>query len=217
MPTRRKGKGRSGFGRSSSPITGRPSISHDPEVRTWVRDRYRDGWNRERIVAASVAGTHGYPAHAKKLTNGTVSEIRACIVAVEQERGQERPAAQKSSEGGRRLRELYAQRKEAGDNLLLQARIDISKITQHIEIIDFPRYGLRDADQDTIADIYRELTVLAGWIDMSYPVVAREVSDLKKRELIRKLRDTTGRGPVEAARFNAAADRLESEMLGLTA
>jgi hypothetical protein len=45
--------------------------------------------------------------------------------------------------------------------------------------------------------------------------VAHEITDLKKLELIRKLRDTTGRSPEEAKAFLRAADRLEAKRLSI--
>ena len=70
------------------------------------------------------------------------------------------PPKRKKAEAGKHLHDLYARRRKAGDELdggLWQARIDIIKMVGHLESVDFVTNGLRDADQDTVADVYQYL------------------------------------------------------------
>jgi hypothetical protein len=199
-------------------ITGVRGLAHNPAILNWVRELTRRGLSSKQIVTASVEGANDWPVPGYHLSDGSLAACRAAIYHLEIHNvsfplpldGKKKP----KSETGGRLRELYAQRK-VKDNLLINARIDISKMVQHLEIIDFMEYGLRDADPETTADIYNELTILAAWVDTSLSVVAHEIDDLRKVELIRKLRNTAGRSPEEARAFLRAADRLEAERLQL--
>jgi hypothetical protein len=70
-------------------IKGRRSLSHDPAVVRWVRERTVEGWTRDRIVAASKAGTDGWPVEGESLSNGGMTEVRAALAALEQAENEE--------------------------------------------------------------------------------------------------------------------------------
>lgn len=199
-------------------ITGVRGLAHNPEVLTWVRELTRKDVSSKRIVAMSAAGEHGWPVPGESLSDGSLAACRAAIYHLEMHNVRfplapdfrQRP----KSQTGSKLRELNELRRR-DDSLLLTARTDISKATQRLEMVDFLEWGLRDADPETTASIYEELTILSAWVETSLGVVAREITDLKKLELIRKLRDTTGRTPEEARAFARHADRLEREKLSI--
>lgn len=164
-----------------------------------------DAIDRLRKRVKQIRGERNRWGHLPRWTWDDVALVESVLTAKRQGGG-----------SGKRLRGLYEQRR-AEDNLLIQARIDIEKLVGHLEIIDFPMYGIRNADQDTIADVYRDLTRLSVWLGTAMPVVAGEVTTLKKRELLRKMRNVNGRPPEEAKLYLEAADILEAELLGISA
>ena len=100
----------------------------------------------------SVEGSNDWPVPGEAFRTGrwpravrrsTTSRSTRCL-------SRSSPTARAQERDGWPLRELYAERKQA-DNLLINARIDISKMVQYLEIIDFLEYGLRDADGQTTA------------------------------------------------------------------
>ena len=127
------------------------------------------------------------------------------------------PPKRKKAEAGKHLHDLYARRRKAGDELdggLWQARIDIIKMVGHLESVDFVTNGLRDADQDTVADIYEYLGYLASWLDRSLEVVSGHMDEQHKRSTIRKLREgTKGRTPEEIATARRLADNMERKLV----
>ena len=174
---------------TESTISGKPGLSHDPEVIEWVRLKIRDGWDRDRIVTASKDSTDGWPRPGKKLTNGGVSECRAAIAAMEATGATN---GTKSARTGKKKHDLFAKRRqekaEGRDNeRLYWARHDIIKLVSDLERIDLVRDGIGDCDQDIVADIFVYLTDLSGWVEQSLGVLAQELDQFKIHETIRKL------------------------------
>ena len=118
----------------------------------------------------------------------------------------------KTTTAGRRLRGLYKQRRDH-DTELLQARIDVFKLVQVLEVTDLPAMGVGDADDDTLTEILEELTIASTWVDGSLAVVAAHLGEQEIREQVRKLReDTNGRTPHEITTAAKIADRLEQKL-----
>jgi hypothetical protein len=182
------------------------------DVIAWTMKRVRKKAHVADLIRDSAAGKYDWPIPGQGLGQNAAEK---CKAIAEDRIGRDK-APRKKRESGGRLRALHMQRK-VEDSLLLQARIDIEKMVGHLEIIDFPFYGIRDATPDTVSDIYRDLTRLTAWLDQDVPVVAAEMNDLKKIELIRKLRATNGRDEKEAESYRRMADKLENERLGIGA
>lgn len=169
---------------------------------TWVREKLampRQRSARCMRLAANVSAV----IHCK-----TVVEADA-LLRRPSKRTQHSAPKRKPREAGKRLRDLHSRKTDA-DSRLFNARISIMKMVGILEGIDLPEYGVRNADDDTIAEIHQELTILATWVDQSLDVVGAEMNDLKMMEQIRKLReDTNGRSPAEIATARRLADKLE--------
>lgn len=152
-------------------------------------------------------------APANHVRTRDCSSIEEAIRVV---RGPRKPrkgsTAKKATTAGRRLRSLYPQRR-ASDNELIQARINILKFVQVLEIIDLPGLGVGEAEQITLADILEELAIAGAWVDGSATVVAAHMGELEIRERIRQLReDTNGRSSFEIETALKIADRLEKKL-----
>ena len=183
-------------------ITGVRGLAHDPAVLNWVRESRVEGCRRSRSsprpprapttgpVPARRSRTARWPRVARR---SSTSRCTTCA-----SRSSPTSARDRSLRQARSC--VSSTRAPTRRQPVLTARIDISKATQRSRV-DFLEWGLRDADPETMTSIYDELTILASWVDVSLGVVAHEITDLKKLELIRKLRDTTGRSPEEAQAF----------------
>jgi hypothetical protein len=199
-------------GKSKRNSNGAPAgLWENEDVVSWVRKRKKAGKTRDDLVAESKAGVGGWPMNGKHLPQNAAD---TCIALIKDR--DKRPKPKKEPTTGQRLHDVYAKRRKAGDELdsgLWQARIDILKMVGYLESVDFEKHGVRKADQDTVTDLYEELTVLASWLDQSLDVVALHMDQLHKRETIRKLREgTKGRTEAEIATALRLAEKLEQRL-----
>lgn len=181
------------------------------DVLAWVKKRMKAGTFRDGLMAESKAGLFGWPVIGEHLPQNAADR---CIAII---KDRDRRPRERKPEAGKLLRDVQRRRKAGDDrdNKLWQARMDILQNLSDIERIDFPKYGIRDADADTVVEIYEYLTLLDAWTQRSLVELGAHIDDLAKLRLIRKLRDVTGRDPAEAKLFLEAADRLEAKRLGL--
>ena len=204
--------------KSDPTITGKQGLSHSPAVLAWVRDRTREGWDRNRIVAASKAGTHSWPRPGENLTNGGVSECRAAIAALEQA-GVE--PDRDADEGARREQRSRREAKAAKnrhlvDLLNLQERL--GSVVRFLETTDFhAEYELDDIAVDALMALADDLLATIDWCQRALLPVQARMGDAKVLELIRKLEAVNGRGPEEAAPYLRRAKYLRREHGLLTA
>jgi hypothetical protein len=170
-------------------ITGRPSLSHDPAVINWVRERYRDGWDRERIVAASNAGSDDWPVSGDQLSNGRISECRAVIAHMERMDASWpltgdaplRGTGRKPNPTGKRLHDVGTKRSEArraGDpTVFWDTCYEITKLSSllrslEIEHLEFDEYSL-----DTVSDLHDDMLFLQDWMDRTLMAVQARLGE----------------------------------------
>ena len=196
-------------------ITGKQGLSHYPAVIAFVRDRIREGWDRNRIVAASKANTHGWPLPGEALSNGGVSECRAVIAALEQvgvEPGRD------TDEGERRERNVQREKREA-KIARNQAAIDLLKLRERVngvvrvlETTDFDAdFDLTEVSIDALMELTDDLLATIDWCERALPTIKARLGKVPVLELIEKLENVHGRSPVEAAPFLKRAARLRRE------
>lgn len=193
-------------------ITGKQGLSHYPAVIAFVRDRIRDGWDRNQIVAASKANTHGWPLPGEALSNGGVSECRAVIAALEQAGvAPNRDADEGERRERRSKREAKAARNEhLVDLLKLQERL--GSVVRFLETTDFhAEYELSDIAVDALVALADDLVATIDWCQRALPVVQARAGTAKIQELIDKLESVNGRGPEEAAPYLRRAQLLRRE------
>lgn len=195
-----------------------PALSawKDEDVLAWVSRQRVKGMLRDEIMAASKSGLDGWPLVGRHLPQNAVDR---CIAILEDRAstGRQRPAGgSMKKDAGKRLHELYAKRRKAGDELdreLYQARIEIIQLAGLLESIDFPGLGIRDATQDMLADIHADMTRAATWLDASFGVVNSHMDQLHIIERIRRLReDNWGRTGPEIETAHRLANVLESKL-----
>lgn len=193
-------------------ITGKQGLSHYPAVIAWVRDRIREGWDRNRIVAVSKAGTHGWPLPGEALSNGGVSECRAVIAALEQA-GVE--PDRDADEGERRERRSKREVKTAkNENLvdLLKLQERLGSIVRFLETTDFhAEYELNDIAIDALMALADDLVATIDWCQRALPIIQGRMGRAKVLDLVRKLETVNGRTPEEAEPFLRRAQLLRRE------
>jgi hypothetical protein len=151
-----------------SVITGRASLSHNPEVVRWTRERYIDGMDREAILEASRAGTHGWPVAGRELSPDTLREVRAAIKALEWAEAHTAMATnRKGNPSGRSFtdrRNELRQRLARGDyNALITLQQAVSGASQQCTFVKLADYKLSDVNVWAIADLHADLMDLAAW------------------------------------------------------
>jgi hypothetical protein len=202
--------------RKHKPLEGRAAISHDPRVIDWVRGRYDAGWTREQIVAASVAGTGGWPLPGEVLSNGTVSECRAVIRERERVEAEGKPPVGfKGVSGGRRIREIREIQKRGNRNVLYDVRLNLAKLIAATEIHDISNYAdeVDELVTSELSNILDELIWFQVWMDRTTSFILGRADESDAREKIRHLReDQAGFEPAECERRNEVADKLERRL-----
>lgn len=184
---------------SDSVIGGKPGISHDPAVIGWVRGRYADGWTRERIVAASAAGSDGWPLPGEKLTNGGVSECRAVIVALERAE-----AGIETADGERIIRRVPVNITGDKADRLYRLMMNIGKQVRELEHMVIPDdVGLTDQEQDYLAWLYDDLVILSRWTGHALEMTLACMDDMHEQQTLAKLRTMIKEAPTEGERENA--------------
>jgi hypothetical protein len=119
-----------------------------------------------------------------------------------------------------RQRELRAERKNGhrdNYNELLKLSLDMNRACSLIESY-LPLLGDFDIEPtslDLIDTFHDDLITLAEWVDRALLQTQTWLGDVKVRRKIAALRNTTGRGPEEAASFRALADKLEAKLAAL--
>lgn len=200
-------------------IHGKSGLSHNPAVVNWVWDRYRHGWTRDQIVAASKAGSDGWPLAGEELSNGGVSECRAVIAHLERLEAQAPPpkATKRKKDSGKPLRELYTKRKNGDTNLYHDVMIPIMEAVRTLENYDLPAEDWSDADEATIIRIYDYLTVLEKWNTEALETTVAQMSDLGRLRKIRDLEtlaEHPNTPPHERAAAIRRADALRAKGVG---
>jgi hypothetical protein len=193
-------------------ITGKQGLSHYPAVIAWVRDRTREGWDRNRIVAVSKAGTHGWPLPGEALSNGGVSECRAVISALEQAGVEPDRDADEGERRERRTKREIKAAKNANLVDLLELQERLGSVVRFLETTDFhAEYELSDIAVDALVALADDLVATIDWCQRALPVVQARAGTAKIQELIDKLESVNGRGPEEAAPYLRRAQLLRRE------
>lgn len=195
------------------PKSDRPSITHDARVIEWVWEKTDDGWNRDEIVAASKAGTDGWPLRGESLSNGAVTECNSVIVHLKRLNARPVPAGQRPKPAG----PLKKVRKEATGNYghLLDTQIWMREMTNRISRFNVERLDIDSKDEAvvfTLEDYYDDLIDHGVWVDRTTTSIQARMSDVKVRERIKNLRNTKGFEPPEIPARLAKADELERKL-----
>jgi hypothetical protein len=213
--------------RGAPTITGRPSLSHNAAVINWVRERYRDGWDREQIVSASKAGTDDWPVPDDHLSNGTMSECRAVIAHMERMGASwpltgdalPRGTGRKSSMTGKRLHEVGAKRSQArraGDpGVFWDTCYEITKLSSLLQSLEVEHLELDEYSLDTVSDLLEDMLFLQDWMDRTIMAVQARLGEQALVSKVAALRLKTvenGCTPDEEASAKRAADRLEAKI-----
>ena len=93
----------------------RENDAEKPAVLEWVRARRDEGMSRERIAAASKAGERGYPGSrplSDRVTGQVLAILRALDARPEPQSQQPKAPKKVASWGGKRLRQLHADKRE---------------------------------------------------------------------------------------------------------
>ena len=193
------------------------NIAKDPHVQMWVAARQRDGWKRDRIVAASKSGSDGWPLPGESLSNGTFSVINHGLAMAAGESLE--PPARPRKRSGKRMRDLREQQKSfaEGDarHRLVKLQMDLQKTTNLLELTDVEKI-VRDNSAvmgDAMRRLHEDLADLQTWLDYVFEHVRAHMDDAAKLDVIRRLReDTAGRTEAEIATANRLADHLERKI-----
>src|SRR4051794_23524614 len=137
------------------------NIARDPHVQMWVAARQADGWKRDRIVAASKAGTDGWPLPGESLSNGTFSVINHGLAMAKAE-PLEPPTRRPRRRSGKRTRELREEAKLAvgvQQNKLVKLQMDLQKATNVLELTDVESIVFDNAGvtSDTMRRLHEDL------------------------------------------------------------
>lgn len=207
----RKPRAKSQPKRESDPtVTGKAAVSHHPEVVSWVREKTRAGWPRDRMVKASKEKTDGWPLANKELTNGGVSEVRAAIVAEDRVRKQQAlpPAKRKATEGGKRTRQLHAD-KRAGvrdpDTDLWKMQVALSEAASLLERFDLPELTWTEEMQERLNEILYEIERHHDWCTRALDVVWAHMNDIGRQSTLHNMRKRRDESPNAFERKAAAA------------
>lgn len=209
-------------------VDGKSGLSHDPEVINWVRQRYRRGWSRDRIVTASERNTDGWPRPDEALTNGGVSECRAVIHHLESQRaswplredGPPRTAAA-AARAGKRMHTASGRRSAArraqdtAGTVLWDTTFEVTKLTGLLISLDIGDVELDEHGLDLINDLHDDMLFLQDWIEQTIGAVQGRLGEHGVRQKIKALRDkTTANGCTveEEATARRMADRLERKL-----
>jgi len=117
-----------------------------------------------------------------------------------------------------RERELRAKKngaKPGNYNDLLRLSLDMNRACSIIEAYHVEDFDLEQTTLDLVDTFHDDLMTLADWADRALLATQSWLGDVKVRRKIAALRDTTGRGPEEAAAFIALADKLEAKLAAL--
>jgi hypothetical protein len=192
-------------------------ISSDPRVRTWVAERRADGWKRDRIVAASKAGTDGWPIPGESMSNGTFSIIKAALEAAKGEPLE--PPTRPARRAGRRQRELQQALKDAEQggkrNKLIRQQMALQKATGLLEVMDVSDIDFDDRGVvgDTMRRIHDDLAEHQIWLDYQFEQVRARMDDAVKLATIQALREgTAGRTEAEIATMERLAERMQRKL-----
>jgi hypothetical protein len=112
----------------------------------------------------------------------------------------------------KRQRELREQKKTGNYAELVRTQLRINELCSALEATTLDDFGLEDATLAVIADIHDDLITLAEWVDRKLHHVGAWLEDVSVRDKIKRLRDTRGRTPEEAATAQRLADRLEHKL-----
>lgn len=182
----------------------------------WVAERQALGWKRDQIVAASKAGSDGWPLPDGALSNGTLGVIFHGLAMARAEPLE--PPKRPKSRAGKRLRELRDQQKAdaAGkQSKLIKLQMDLQRATNVLELTDIESIEFDDAGivNDTMRRLHEDLSDLQVWLDYVFEHVRARMDDSAKLEVIRRLReDTAGRTEQELATAERLAERLERKL-----
>ena len=207
---------------SGSTLKGKAGLSHDPAVVAWVRTNTERGWNRDKIVAASKAGTDGWPRPDANLENGSVSECRAAIAALDHAAANQTQARLKTSEAGSRRHAATQKRAQARKDGLIYGYfwdtcVELAKATGYLESIgqDLDYLALDEHSLLTVSDLLEDLARLQVFQNSVYATVQNKLGENNVREKIRKLRAKTvanGCTVEEADLARQKADVLEQNL-----
>lgn len=184
--------------------------ARDREIIEWVRARARAGWDREQTVAASKAGTDGWPRPGKELSNGSYGEVMAAIWGAEMlhlpPSSAERWHSVREAKRRGKNRSLYDVR-----NMLMEA-------IAALEMVEAHAFDVAPNEKWMLVDVVWDLNACARWLDRVVPQVGAHMEVAQKMETIAKLRARTvanGATAPEEATARAMADKLEAKLRGL--
>ena len=193
---------------------GRVSLSHDAAVYDWVRRKMRQGWLREQIVAASKAGSDGWPVPGQALSNGSFGEVVAAIAHVERTvEAAGRRALWEGPSPSARLREVKGQLK-ANSNELLRMQARAGELVYILHSMNVEDYDLDEVSLLALTSLYEDLVVLGEWWHRSLASVQARLGDERVERVLEALDAKTvenGASEAEAESAAAMAKRIRSQ------
>jgi len=204
------------------PRRGRYSLADDPYVIEWVREQWRkNGWTRDEMVAASKAGTDGWPFPKMSLSNGSVSAIFRAIEAGEKAGRSWRHEDGDIGTPEERLRHVEQRIKTEGPSGELEFRYAVTKavagMAESIRLLRGARFGVVPfpVPEEPVMYAWRELQRSKWWFTACEGHLEPHVPDIEMLGRARFLRDPEnlrGRGPAERQAFLDKADALEAKV-----
>ena len=189
------------------------ALAYDDEVIQWVRARVRRGTTREEMMAASKAGTDGWPRPGRTLSSERdIGEIRIAIYYTELAEHLAHDAKlRKAKTPEARMRALRAMSPPTSE-ALFKLSGHISELVYLLDSIDVERYDLDNLAVHSLLRLHEDLMYLGEWWSGSLRAVQARLDEVPTVEKIAKLREVTvanGATPGEQANAEAFMARLQ--------
>lgn len=193
-------------------------ITSDPRAIAFVARLQAKGYKRDRIVAASKAGTDGWPIEGESLSNGGMTTIYARLDAASKEslKPPTRPA-KRANKRIEALRELEKEAERAGKRTdLIRFQMNLQKATARLEVMDLATFEFDDKNVMSVAmrRIHNDMTDLQIWLDYQFENARVRMDDNAKLAVIRHLEEgKAGRTEAELATMERLRERMERKLL----
>lgn len=181
----------------TSLIGGRRSIAHDDDVIEWVERMLIRRMSRDKIVAASKAGSHGWPRYRadgterKGLTDGGLMGVR-CVIAYK-ERMAGRGSGREVNDLATRIAAAKRMEKEAGTTSRahwIKERTKVMELGMHVLRIAPMVYWSKDAVPDSeLEDVYDRAVATLDALQRLVASVDTQRGDKRLRDKIKALRN----------------------------
>ena len=200
--------------RGEPTVTGIKGLAQDPAVIDWVRTQTRRGLGSKEVVAASVAGEDDWPGKGKSLTDGTLASCRAAIVAEDRVRAEYRTPKKTASEGGKRLRQLHAD-KRAGrrdpEDDLWKMQVSIAETIGVLERIELPDVEWNESVGHLLNEVVYDLERHRAWSDRQFDAVWARMDDVSRQRKLGELRKRVSDPSSTQSERETAASLLEKQ------